>query len=96
MARVLYAYFQAMRQTSTSQVVVHETRYSPNSFQRPPEDILRNEKGFAERVGVNEPGEVIHRILDQAAPTSSWNGYLKNAGAEEKRYLRDVFEKGDM
>ena len=60
------------------------------------EDILRDQNGFAIPVAVNEPGEVIHRIVDPSAPTAAWNGYLKNTGAENKRYLKDAFQKGDM
>lgn len=60
------------------------------------EDILRDANGWAVPVDVNEPGEVIHRIPDVNAPTANWNGYLKNTAAENKRYLRDAFQKGDM
>ncbi|KIW01643.1 uncharacterized protein PV09_06829 [Verruconis gallopava] len=60
------------------------------------EDILRDENGWVVPVGTNEPGEVIHRIVDPSAPRDGWNGYWKNTGAENKRYLRDAFKKGDM
>jgi acyl-CoA synthetase (AMP-forming)/AMP-acid ligase II len=60
------------------------------------EDILRDSNGFAIPVATNEPGEVIHRIVDPQAPTAGWNGYLKNEGAETKRYLRNAFQNGDM
>jgi acyl-CoA synthetase (AMP-forming)/AMP-acid ligase II len=60
------------------------------------EDILRDTNGWAVPVDVNEPGEVIHRIPDPKVPTAGWNGYWKNEAAENKRYLRDAFQKGDM
>jgi hypothetical protein len=60
------------------------------------EDILRDANGWAVLCDVNEPGEVIHRIVDPNQPTAAWNGYWKNEAAENKRYLRDAFQKGDM
>jgi acyl-CoA synthetase (AMP-forming)/AMP-acid ligase II len=58
------------------------------------EDILRDKNGFAVRCGVNEPGQVLHRITPETLP--SVPGYFKNDSATENRRMYDVFEKGDM
>jgi acyl-CoA synthetase (AMP-forming)/AMP-acid ligase II len=58
------------------------------------EDIMRDERGFAIRCGVNEPGQVLHRLTPETlagVPT-----YFNNDDATEKRRIYDVFEKGDM
>ena len=51
--------------------------------------------GFAQRCKLGEPGEVLHKV-DPTAPNTTFQGYFKNPGAGEKRFIRDVFEKGDM
>ncbi|KAF2833088.1 long-chain fatty acid transporter-like protein [Ophiobolus disseminans] len=58
------------------------------------EDIMRDAKGFAIRCGVNEPGQVLHRLTPETLP--SVPGYFNNDDATEKRRIYDVFEKGDM
>lgn len=58
------------------------------------EDIVRDEKGFAIRCGLNEPGQVLHRLTPETLP--SVPGYYNNDGATENRRIRDVFQKGDM
>ncbi|KAH6417135.1 hypothetical protein HBI14_107390 [Parastagonospora nodorum] len=58
------------------------------------EDIMRDEKGFAIRCGVNEPGQVLHRITPERLPNTP--SYFKNEEATEKRRIYNVFEKGDM
>ncbi|KIW39871.1 uncharacterized protein PV06_08443 [Exophiala oligosperma] len=55
-------------------------------------EVVRDGNGFAVEVGVDEPGEVLHRI---DPTTASFTTYYKNDGAWEKRQLRDVFGKGD-
>jgi fatty-acyl-CoA synthase len=56
---------------------------------------VRNEKGFCERCAANEPGEVIGKILNDAArPGNRFEGYAASAQNEDK-ILRDVFRKGD-
>ncbi|KAF2131713.1 long-chain fatty acid transporter-like protein [Dothidotthia symphoricarpi CBS 119687] len=58
------------------------------------EDIMRDENGFAIRCGVDEPGQVLHKLTSEniaSAPV-----YFNNDGATHKRRLTDVFEKGDM
>ncbi|KAL5116531.1 long-chain fatty acid transporter fat1 [Pleosporales sp. CAS-2024a] len=58
------------------------------------EDMMRDKNGFAIRCGVNEPGQVLHRITPETlAATPS---YFKNEEATVKRRIYDVFEKGDM
>ncbi|KAF2739927.1 long-chain fatty acid transporter-like protein [Polyplosphaeria fusca] len=58
------------------------------------EDIMRDENGFAIRCGVNEPGQVIHRLTPETI--ASQPGYFNNDEATTKRRITDVFEKGDM
>lgn len=57
------------------------------------EDLLRDRQGFAIKAGVNEPGEVLLKI-DEASPPFS--GYHNNSAASKKRYISDVFQKGDL
>lgn len=59
------------------------------------QEMLRDEKGFAIRCRVGEPGEIIHK-LDPNAPVETYPTYYKNQGAAETRKIRDVFEKGDL
>ena len=59
------------------------------------EEILRDENGFAMKVEVNEPGEVLHEV-EQEMMTAAFAGYYKNQTASEKRWIRDVFKKGDL
>jgi fatty-acyl-CoA synthase len=59
------------------------------------EQPVRNAEGFCVECDVNEPGEVIGRILnDPAKPGSRFEGYAEKA-ATEKKILRDAFEPGD-
>lgn len=58
------------------------------------EDIMRDENGFAVKCGVNEPGQVLHRLTPETLP--SVPGYYNNDGATKNRRITDVFEKGDM
>jgi acyl-CoA synthetase (AMP-forming)/AMP-acid ligase II len=58
------------------------------------EDILRDEKGYAIRVGTNEPGQVLHRLdplLLDGVP-----GYFNNDEATAKRRIKNVFREGDL
>ena len=59
------------------------------------EDIRRDKNGFAMKVNVNEPGEVLHKV-DPAMMAAAFAGYYKNQTASEKRWIRDVFKKGDL
>jgi acyl-CoA synthetase (AMP-forming)/AMP-acid ligase II len=58
------------------------------------EDIMRDQNGFAIQCGVNEPGQVLHRITPETLP--SVPGYFQNDKATEGRRIHDVFQKGDM
>ncbi|KAI4707744.1 long-chain fatty acid transporter fat1 [Alternaria sp. Ai002NY15] len=58
------------------------------------EEIMRDANGFAIKCGVNEPGQVLHRLTPETVATSP--GYYKNESATENRRIRDVFEKGDI
>jgi fatty-acyl-CoA synthase len=51
---------------------------------------LRDDSGFCVRCAVNEAGEAIGRISDDAR----FDGYTDDA-ATERKVLRDVFERGD-
>ena len=53
---------------------------------------IRNSQGFCEKVGVNEPGEVIGEI--GATASESFDGY-QDPAATKKKILKDVFKKGD-
>jgi len=58
------------------------------------EEIMRDSNGFAIKCGVNEPGQVLHRLdpnLLDPVP-----GYYKNDKATVDRRISDVFEKGDL
>jgi fatty-acyl-CoA synthase len=56
---------------------------------------VRNAQGFCERCDVNEPGEVIGRIVNDASkPGNRFEGYA-SANQNENKILRDVFKKGD-
>ncbi|KXT01135.1 hypothetical protein AC578_10891 [Pseudocercospora eumusae] len=62
------------------------------------EELVRDENtGFAVKCHANEPGEVLHRIdPTPEAMQASFKGYYKNESASQKRWLRDVFAKGDL
>lgn len=51
--------------------------------------------GFARKCKLGEPGEVLHQV-DPAAPSAVFQWYYKNPDAGEKRFIRDVFKKGDL
>ncbi|KAF1835496.1 long-chain fatty acid transporter-like protein [Decorospora gaudefroyi] len=58
------------------------------------EDIMRDANGFAIRCGVNEPGQVLHKLTPETVAAAP--GYYNNEGATQGRRITDVFEKGDM
>ena len=56
---------------------------------------VRNEEGFCVRCDVNEPGEVIGKIMSKASrPGNRFEGYAAKSENENK-ILRDVFKTGD-
>jgi acyl-CoA synthetase (AMP-forming)/AMP-acid ligase II len=59
------------------------------------EEIVRDKNGFAIECKTDEPGEVLHR-LDPATAETVFRGYYKNKSAGDKRFIRDIFHKGDM
>jgi acyl-CoA synthetase (AMP-forming)/AMP-acid ligase II len=59
------------------------------------EQILRDKNGFAIKCKSGEPGEVIH-MVDSEPPNAQFAGYYGNPEAGEKRFIRNVFKKGDM
>lgn len=60
------------------------------------EDIVRDSNGFAVRARlVGEPGEVLHRI-DPVTAEAAFKGYFKNPEASNKRWMKNVFQTGDL
>ncbi|KAF2636967.1 long-chain fatty acid transporter-like protein [Massarina eburnea CBS 473.64] len=57
------------------------------------EDIMRDKDGWAVRCGVNEPGQVLHRLTPEMVARVP--GYYNNEKATEGRRIKDVFKKGD-
>jgi fatty-acyl-CoA synthase len=57
---------------------------------------VRNEQGFCVECDIDEPGEVIGKIMrDASRPGARFEGYATQAETDRK-ILRDVFEKGDV
>jgi fatty-acyl-CoA synthase len=57
---------------------------------------LRGKNGFCIECGIDEPGEVIGKILkDPSRPGARFEGYADDAETG-KKILRDVFDKGDI
>jgi len=57
---------------------------------------VRDERGFCIECKINEPGEVIGKILrDSEKPGQRFEGYATQTDSE-KKILRDVFQKGDV
>ena len=57
---------------------------------------VRDERGFCIECGVDEPGEVIGKIIkDASKPGQRFEGYASEAETD-KKILRDVFKKGDV
>ncbi|MDP6184133.1 MAG: long-chain-acyl-CoA synthetase, partial [Gammaproteobacteria bacterium] len=64
-------------------------------FEIETEQVFRNDEGFCVPCATNETGEAIGKIVNDACrPTSRFEGYANKAD-DEKKILRDVFEKGD-
>ncbi|EMC91214.1 hypothetical protein BAUCODRAFT_318665 [Baudoinia panamericana UAMH 10762] len=59
------------------------------------EDIVRGKDGFVIKAGVNEPGEVLHRV-DPTLAEAAFKGYFNNQDASKKRWLKGVFEPNDL
>ncbi|KAF2654372.1 acetyl-CoA synthetase-like protein [Lophiostoma macrostomum CBS 122681] len=58
------------------------------------EEIVRDERGFAVRVGPGEPGQVLHRLDPEML--AGVPGYFNNEEATGKRRIADVFQEGDL
>jgi fatty-acyl-CoA synthase len=57
---------------------------------------VRDQRGFCIECAVDEPGEVIGKIMkDASRPGQRFEGYASEAETG-KKVLRDVFEKGDL
>jgi acyl-CoA synthetase (AMP-forming)/AMP-acid ligase II len=59
------------------------------------EEVLRDANGFAIACKAGEAGECIHKV-EPEAEAATFAKYHNNEGADNKRKLRDVFEKGDI
>jgi acyl-CoA synthetase (AMP-forming)/AMP-acid ligase II len=59
------------------------------------EELVRDKDGWVVKAGVNEPGEVLHKI-DPLLKVASFKGYFKNEEASEKRWLRGAFQPDDL
>ncbi len=59
------------------------------------EDIVRDQNGWVVKAGVNEPGEVLHKV-EPEMKVASFKGYFKNDSASEKRWMHSVFEPNDL
>ncbi|KAK3718372.1 hypothetical protein LTR37_005185 [Vermiconidia calcicola] len=59
------------------------------------EDLVRGEDGWVIKAGIDEPGEVLHRI-DPSMKVAAFKGYFKNEEASEKRWMENVFEPNDL
>lgn len=67
--------------------------YVPVAIDPDTGDILRDPvTGFATRMPYEIGGEILVRVPDTAA----FQGYWSNPSATEKKFLRDVFHKGDL
>lgn len=64
-----------------------------------PEDeseIWRNpDTGLCTRASVNEPGELLMKIVNPQHVEGSFQGYYGNKNATNEKIIRDVFKKGD-
>jgi fatty-acyl-CoA synthase len=59
------------------------------------EEVVRSADGFCVECDVNEPGELIGKIVnDPLRPGNRFEGYA-DPNATEKKILRNVFERGD-
>ena len=59
-------------------------------------DYIRDEKGFLQLAGVDEPGEAIGMVIQYPGVVAGrFEGYT-NVEASEKKLLRNVFQEGDV
>jgi fatty-acyl-CoA synthase len=64
-------------------------------FDRERQQPVRDERGFCIECAVDEPGEVIGKIIkDASKPGQRFEGYA-DAAETDKKILHDVFKKGD-
>lgn len=60
------------------------------------QEILRDpQTRFARACKLGEAGEVIHK-MDPATVSTTFSGYYGNKAATQKRFITDVFKKGDL
>lgn len=67
--------------------------FVPVQVDRKTNEIVKDPKtSFAKRNVYNEGGEIIAKL----AGRENFAGYWNNPEAAEKKYLTDIFEKGDL
>ena len=67
--------------------------YIPVQIDYETNDIVRDPKtGWAKRNSYKEGGEILVRVPSESA----FPGYYKNPEATKKKFIRDVFRKGDL
>ncbi|KAJ6088639.1 hypothetical protein N7486_009900 [Penicillium sp. IBT 16267x] len=72
---------------------VFRNTYVPVSIDSETGDVIRDSKtGFAIRPSLEEGGEILVNIPSEQV----FQGYWKNGSATQKKYLREVFVKGDL
>lgn len=59
------------------------------------EEVVRKPDGFAVECKAGEVGELINKV-DPMMEETAFSRYYKNTVGEDKKKLRDVFEKGDL
>ena len=72
--------------------VMHDS-YVPVQIDHETDDIVKDPKtGFAKRNSYSEGGEIIVKLADK----ESFAGYWNNPEATDKKYITNVFQKGDL
>ena len=73
--------------------LVLKNYFVPVQIDHETNDIVRDPKtGFAKRNSYNEGGEIIVKLSE----TADFAGYWNNPEATQKKYVADVFKKGDL
>lgn len=61
------------------------------------EEIARDPAtGFAIECATGEPGQVVIRLVDHSTKDYIFRGYYNNKSATDKRWISNLFEKGDL
>jgi len=72
---------------------IFHKKYVPVRIDSVTGDMWRDPKtGFAKRVPYEDGGEILVKLDSKKA----WSGYWNAKAATEKKFMEDVFEKGDL